>query len=177
MKRLALAFMATLLVVGGGSACRRDLTNPGLESPGDFFVEIDGHRDTTIAGDALFYQTAQDGSEILSILLVTSGARFQLSFAIRDFSGQPEEHDISLAPGRYEGNYFYGPTGDRVTYEITGGTISLTDVQSRRLEGEFTFQSVGTEDPHTGTPGQITGWFKAVCDGECVRSGPPPGGS
>ena len=128
MKKLALAAMVSMVALGVGSACRGDLTNPGIESPGDFFVEIDGHRDTTIAGDALFYQTAQDGSEVLSILLVTSGARFQLSFAIRDFSGQPEEHDLSLTPGRYEGSYFYGPTGDRVTYEITGGTISLTDV-------------------------------------------------
>ena len=177
MRKVSLAVLASALAIGAGSACSRDLTNPGIETPGDFFVEIRGHKDTTITGEALFYQTVQDGSELLSILLVTPGARFQLSFAVRDFSGEPEEHDISLAPERYEGSYFYGATDSRVTYEITGGTLSLTDVESRRLEGEFIFESVATSDPNTGNPGRITGWFRAVCDGECVRSGPPPGGS
>ena len=177
MKKLALVALMSTVALGGGSACRGDLTNPGLESPGDFFAEIDGPRDTTVAGEALFYQTVSEGSELLSFILVTRGARFQLVFEIRDFDRQTGEHDLSLAPERYSGNYYYGGAADRATFEITGGTISLTALSKLRLEGEFSFESVATEGPNVGSTGQITGWFKAVCDGECVGSGGQPPGS
>ena len=171
MRKLALGALASALAVGGGSACRGDLTNPGIENPGDFFVEIGGHKDTTVAGDALFYQTVEDGAELLSLFLVTRGARFQLAFAIRDFDGREGQHDLSLDPGRYTGSYYYGGAGDRVVYEITGGTFTLDKVERLTLEGEFAFESVATDGSNPGAPGQITGWFRAVCDGECVGGG------
>ena len=177
MKKLALLAMVSTVALGGGSACRGDLTNPGRESPGDFFVEIGGPKDTTVAGSALFYQTVADGTELLSVILVTSGARFQLAFAIRDFDRQIGEHNLSETPDRYSGSYYYGGAADRATFEITGGTISLTRLTKLTLEGEFSFESVATEGPNVGSIGQITGWFRAACDGECVGSGGQPPGS
>ena len=78
MKKLALAAVLSTVALGTGSGCRGDLTNPAIQSPGDFFVEIYGSRDTTVAGDALFYQTVQDGTDELSFILVTRGANGSL---------------------------------------------------------------------------------------------------
>lgn len=175
MRKFARAVVVSALAIGAVSACRGDITNPRVETPGDFFVEIEGHKDTTAVGEAFFYPTVEDGSEVLTLLLVTQGAKFQLSFAIRDYDGTESQHDVSLDPQKYTGSYYYSGNGERVTYEIVGGIIDLEDVQRLTIEGEFNFEAVAVDGPNEGSIGRIQGTFRAVCDGECVGGGPPPG--
>ena len=175
--RFAGLVASSMLAVGAMSSCRGDITNPRIEQPGHFFVEIRGHSDTTITGHAFFYPTMQDGTEVLTILLTTAGATFQLSFAIRDYDGTESQHDLELDPQRYSGSYYYSGNGERVVYEIVGGIIDLTSVERLTIEGEFNFEGLAVEGAFEGTTGTIQGTFRAVCDGECVGGGGPPPGS
>ena len=177
MMRLARLAVLSTIVVGAVSACRGDITNPRVEIPGHFSVQITGHKDTSIVGQTFFYPTVEDGTEVLTLLLVTQGATFQLAFAIRDFDGQEGQHDVSLDPQQYTGSYYYSGNGERVTYEIVGGILDLQDVQRLTMEGEFDFDAVAVSGPHEGTTSTIQGSFVAVCDGECVGGGGPPPGS
>lgn len=177
MKKLARLAFVWAVAASGLVACRGDLTNPGIELPGHFFAQMQGHKDTSATGDALFYETVEDGAEVLTLFLTTPGSKFQMSFKIRDYDRQTGQHEIGLNPDRYPGEYSYTANGQRVRYDIVGGTFSLSSITQREIKGEFNFQATAIDGLEPGAAAQIQGTFTAACDGDCLAGGGPPPGS
>ena len=165
------AFLGLAVAV---TACRGDLTGTGISDQGVFFVEVGGHKDTSHSGRAAFYKTFVDGADRLSLYFVNNGSRFQMSFSIRDFRGEPEVYDLSIEPDRYNGTFSYTAAGSRVTYSIEGGTITFEEVSRFEIRGRIDFEGVATTGPNPGSIGEVSGTFTAVCEGECLGSGEPP---
>ena len=180
-ERLGSGTMAMMIVAvglatvgcGGESSSGPD----GSSQAGSFELSYSGDTSGTISGVAIVFNAASTGSFF--------------AIAGRDFSEAPDaDTGFNLgrsgpppAPGTYDLTAFGGGTGqifglsiqvdsNGLVAEATGGTVTFTDVNSDRVQGEFSATLTGGMQGDSNITLTATGTFDAVSCEDNVQNCP-----
>jgi hypothetical protein len=165
------------LLLGG---CRGDpVVIPPVQDVGVFIASVYATTDTAMSAMGLASYTYVQGSQVPGVIiaLFATGGRYTLDIEQEAFRAELGHYGVGVEPADFHGTFSVVRGSTRVTYEIDGGTVTITELTSRKLSGTFAIEGVAVDGSNPGHTALTTGSFTAYCEGDCPNLGGGGGGT